>query len=529
MESMLKGWVLLIVLFLASYQVAASPLSWQKDCAGGPESWCQDLQTAVECGAVEQCQQTVWKQQPVKSIKCNVCKILVSLTGRILQDNSTEEKLRVFLVKKCQYLPFQDWSVKCKKMVDNGVMILLQFGKQILANPQAVCGTFRFCLSQESQMGALKFQKPLQSDGKTVMDFPEMASPYIANVPLLLYPQNKPQQETWQEGDVCGTCIQLIADIQKEMKYNFFLESIVAETKEECAHLGPNMDDKCKSYISEYSHLVLQLLTYMKDEPKDICGLAGLCTSQKSVPLMTLFSAKVMSMLNVMEPVEENQGTEKSTPLCSVCEMVIKTAENLLENNMTEDEIVHGIEKVCYLLPHGVLGQCKDFVDSYGKAVVVMLLEATNPEAICIMLKCCPKHSTPLQTERNALEQALVNADQFCHVCQIVISYIDDELLKNETLIEIGDMLTKGCQVLPDVLMEKCDELVEQYEPGAVRLLVQMMDPNFVCTKIRVCRASEEDLIGADPCVWGPSYWCKNMETAVECHAVEHCKRHIWN
>lgn len=48
-----------------------------------------------------------------------------------------------------------------------------------------------------------------------------------------------------------------------------------------------------------------------------------------------------------------------------------------------------------------------------------------------------------------------MNADQFCHVCQIVISYIDDELLKNETLIEIGDMLTKGCQVLPDVLMEK--------------------------------------------------------------------------
>lgn len=36
------------------------------------------------------------------------------------------------MVKKCQYLPFQDWSVKCKKMVDNGVMILLQFGKQIL-------------------------------------------------------------------------------------------------------------------------------------------------------------------------------------------------------------------------------------------------------------------------------------------------------------------------------------------------------------------------------------------------------------
>lgn len=34
--------------------------------------------------------------------------------------------------KKCQYLPFQDWSVKCKRMVDTGILILVQLGKQVL-------------------------------------------------------------------------------------------------------------------------------------------------------------------------------------------------------------------------------------------------------------------------------------------------------------------------------------------------------------------------------------------------------------
>lgn len=44
----------------------------------------------------------------------------------------TQEKLRLFLDKKCQYLPFQDWSVKCKRMVDTGILVLVQLGKQVL-------------------------------------------------------------------------------------------------------------------------------------------------------------------------------------------------------------------------------------------------------------------------------------------------------------------------------------------------------------------------------------------------------------
>lgn len=100
----------------------------------------------------------------------------------------------------------------------------------------------------------------------------------------------------------------------------------------------------------------------------------------------------------------------------------------------------------------------------------------------------------------------------------------------------------------------QCQALVLQYEPAAVRLFVQMMDPTFVCTvsvlvpgspsgpawrgqrllmedfsfslppsssamqKIKACDSGKEDLLGSAPCAWGPQYWCKNMATAVECN-----------
>ena len=42
----------------------------------------------------------------------------------------------------------------------------------------------------------MKFQKQLQSNKIPELDFSELASPFMANVPLLLYPQDKPKQKS---------------------------------------------------------------------------------------------------------------------------------------------------------------------------------------------------------------------------------------------------------------------------------------------------------------------------------------------
>ncbi|XP_067996415.1 prosaposin isoform X1 [Melanerpes formicivorus] len=513
----------------------ASPLLWQKECTKGPEVWCQNIRTASQCGALKHCQQNVWSKPTVNSIPCDLCKELVTVADKVLKDNGTEDEIRSYLEKTCEFLRDESLVSECKEIVDSYLPVIMDMIKEELDKPEVVCSALALCQSLQKQLAAMKLQKHLQSNKIPELDFSELASPFMANVPLLLYPQDKPKQKSKGTGDVCQDCIQLVTDVQEAVRSNStFVKSLVAHAKEECDRLGPGMSDMCKSYISEYSDLAIQMMMHM--QPKDICAMVGFCPSVKSVPLQTLVPAQVIHEVK-METVEKASAQEKALSLCEICETMVKEVTGLLESNKTEEEIVHEMEVVCYLFPRSVKDQCKDFIDVYGQALIDMLLEATNPEAVCVMLKCCAANKPPQQPV------AVKPADGFCDICKMVVAYADKELEKNATTAEIEALLEKVCHFLPQSVSDQvrlssvstsainvqCVQFVEQYEPVVVQLLAEVMDPTFVCTKLGVCESAKEPLLGDDACVWGPGYWCKNMETAAQCNAVDHCKRHVWN
>ncbi|NXW84230.1 SAP protein, partial [Alopecoenas beccarii] len=134
-------------LFSPHPTAGASPLH---KCDEKPENWCRDAVTAARCGALQLCHATAWDHGLRKGFPCHLCQVAVSVVGKILQDNCT------------------------------------------VSNPKVVCGTIKLCQPRESPTGALKFQKPPPAPAGPAQDFADVVAPFIANVPLLLHPQDPP-------------------------------------------------------------------------------------------------------------------------------------------------------------------------------------------------------------------------------------------------------------------------------------------------------------------------------------------------
>uniref|UniRef100_A0A8C5RVF1 Prosaposin n=1 Tax=Laticauda laticaudata TaxID=8630 RepID=A0A8C5RVF1_LATLA len=215
-----------------------------KDCAKGPEVWCQNLRTASDCKAVKHCQQNVWNKPTVESIPCDLCKEIVRVVGKLLKSNDTMEEIDEYFKKICEFLPESDLVEQCKDIVESYLPNILDMVKSELENPEVVCGALTLCQSLQKHLAEVKLQSQLQSNKIPELDFSELASPFMANVPLLLYPQDKPKKETKGNGNLCNDCVQLMTDIQDTVRNNStFVSSLIEHAKKECERLGPALSE----------------------------------------------------------------------------------------------------------------------------------------------------------------------------------------------------------------------------------------------------------------------------------------------
>uniref|UniRef100_A0A3B4D7S8 Prosaposin n=1 Tax=Pygocentrus nattereri TaxID=42514 RepID=A0A3B4D7S8_PYGNA len=494
--------MLLTLLFVST--AVATPLLGTEQCARGPPYWCKNVKTASLCGAVSHCQQNVWNQPQMKSVPCDLCKEVLVVVEQLLKDNSTEAEILGYMEKACQLIPDESLAAECKEMVDNYYPILMGIIKGELEDPGVVCGALGLCVSQEEALAQLVSNEIPQ------VDLTQRVNPLLLNVPQLLYPQEtakKVEETPKQTSDVvCDDCVKFVTDAQAEAKKNVtFVNSLIAQIEAQCDLLGSGL-----SYI--YTLTSLQ-------QPKDICCRAGFCdSSPKSVPMQTLVAAKTIRAMKTFpaaKVVEAKMVRARESPQCAICEFVMKELEDMIQDHTTEEEVVQAVEKVCNILPSTLTAQCKDLIETYGQAIIELLVQEADPKTICSVLGLCAGANRAFIP---MLEKAKFEAGGFCDVCKMAVRYVDGILEQNATEAEIEEAVKKVCNFLPDEFKTQCDQLVEQYEPLLIQLLLQTLDPDFVCMKLGACPEVVQQLLGMEQCSWGPAFWCKNMETATRCN-----------
>lgn len=54
-----------------------------------------------------------------------------------------------------------------------------------------------------------------------------------------------------------------------------------------------------------------------------------------------------------------------------------------------QEEVIKAVESVCTYLPSTLADQCKDLIDTYGQAIIELLVQQADPKTVCTFLALC--------------------------------------------------------------------------------------------------------------------------------------------
>merc|ERR1712096_254790 len=262
---------------------------------------------------------------------------------------------------------------------------------------------------------------------------------------------------------------------------------IEAALEQVCSYF-PSYKSQCDALVEAYTPQIIQLLV---DDvsPKEICTELGLCDALKSkvVPMTELQPSSKPSI----KPVEKSLS-------CDLCHVVVQIVEDKITENATFEAIESHVQEVYKLLPAKVTSQCGKFVDEELHRVVGMV--------------------------DNKLKFSSLGDSTGCDICKLILEDLEQNLAGNSTEEEIEEFLMQACDVLPDNSQAFCIDIVKEYVPEIIAAFLDQESPSAICKQVGICK----QLVGVDKCTFGPSYWCKDMKSAIQCNAVAHCKQHFW-
>ncbi|XP_077378310.1 surfactant protein Bb isoform X1 [Festucalex cinctus] len=314
------------------------------------------------------------------------------------------------------------------------------------------------------------------------------------------------------EKGICSECSQIIQLSANMIPSKDSKERVYETLHALCQHLPDKQALECDSQLKMHlPKILLQPLGHGDGEAT--CSAFGLCAAVKNGEEMALphqDNGEVVPALT--------NTREQFNPACTLCLFIIKKLETLLPQNMTEDALMKLMDEVCDLLPQSYKDECDDFVDKYGVQIVEFLLSSAAPHTICALLHICLFRDSPAPE---------LPAASDCDSCRTLTALSRLQLGVNATKPQTSAFLRSVCGRHPNAI-PKCEAFTKIYGARLQQVLGNQVDHDDVCEKADLCAAKKPELIGSNPCTWGPSYWCRDTNTAQKCGNVAFCEKHMW-
>ena len=183
-------------------------------------------------------------------------------------------------------------------------------------------------------------------------------------------------------------------------------------------------------------------------------------------------------------------------PGCVICEYALHELQSWLGDFRTEQKIESGLRYLCGRLPNSVRDECDNFVNTYGPAVVQLLIHDVDPGQICPRLSLCVSGGGGLlghEDEVSSLPDVLqrpIKASETCALCEFALDEIYGMLNDTSDRQEILNVLDTFCfRVMPSSIEGKCEKLVDSYSGFIIDMILESYTPDEICKALKLCKS----------------------------------------
>ncbi|XP_049804326.1 prosaposin [Schistocerca nitens] len=451
-------------------------------------------------------------------LPCDFCEQLIIHLRDVLIANTTEAEFKMVLRGLCKQTgPFAE---ECLTIVDEYYGAIYNFLVESLV-PKDVCSVMGLCPKPENAgkgplwpllpfKTAQKLQYASADDEPVIVPLTPLqsAQPIIGQDEANSYKQlhRVPLEKndvkvshlevnqlpidrmvlqtanTVQNRQLCEFCELFLHYLQQVLTTPSTEAQIERAVKKACSELPKEFEDQCRDFVQNYGDAAIALLAQEID-PSQVCPRLGICPSEKAL----------IDLSNVVY----------DKPSCPLCLLAVQDLQNTLKNNKTEASIKRALDGLCTKLAKSLAAECEKFVEEYSDQLVDMLVADFTPQEVCAYLKLCdasPKpvidtlsNEIPSASQHHLMPQDIIHSEiqkyrgEACVICEFVLTKIQEQLKDKPTEDEIKAIVHDICNYMPRTVAKECNDFVNQYADLVITLLSETMDPQAVCTAIKLC------------------------------------------